>query len=112
MVLPLPNIDSANKSPWRIPDKREKLLNRIRSMRGGKLNDPRFGQRMTREGNFADQIEQMFNVAYRRVGIADNQPSISSANFRRLDGQQLGLFGPRRSASEHCPRSGGPPGLP
>jgi DNA repair photolyase len=28
------------------PNRREKVLNRIRSMRGGRLNDPEFGSRM------------------------------------------------------------------
>jgi DNA repair photolyase len=74
------------------PDKQEKVLNHIRSMRGGKLNDPRFGQRMTGEGIFADQIEQMFNVACRRAGIADNHLHLSTASFRRPGGRQLGLF--------------------
>ena len=37
------------------PDRRDKVLNRIRAMRGGRLNDPRFGNRMRGDGVFADQ---------------------------------------------------------
>ena len=51
------------------PDRKEKVLNRLRSLRSGKLYDAQFGQRMTGEGIFADQIEQLFNVACRRAGI-------------------------------------------
>jgi DNA repair photolyase len=74
------------------PDRKEKVLNRPRALRGGKLYDAQFGKRMTGEGIFADQIEQMFNVACRRAGIADNQLQLSTASFRRPGGRQLALF--------------------
>ena len=74
------------------PDRKEKVLNRIRSMRGGKLYDAQFGKRMTGEGIFAEQIEQMFNVACRRAGIADSHVHLSTKSFRRPGGRQLGLF--------------------
>ena len=32
------------------PDRRDKVLNRVREMRGGKLNDPNFGSRMRGAG--------------------------------------------------------------
>jgi len=73
------------------PEKQEKVLNRIRAIRGGKLNDPRFGSRMSGEGIFAEQIAQMFQIARRRVGIPDTGPELSIAHFRRPGGQQLEL---------------------
>ena len=39
------------------PGKKDKVLNRIRAMRDGKLNNADFGSRMSGEGIFADQIE-------------------------------------------------------
>src|SRR5262249_32624459 len=42
------------------PERRDKILNRIRAMRGGKLNDPNFGSRMQGEGIFAEQLSRMF----------------------------------------------------
>lgn len=74
------------------PDRKEKVLNRIRAIRGGKLNDPRFDSRMVGEGIFAEQIEALFKVACRRAGIADNELKLSTAAFRRPDGNQLTLF--------------------
>lgn len=74
------------------PDRKEKVLSRIRSLRGGKLNDPQFGMRMIGGGIFAEQIEQMFNVACRREGIGDNHLQLSTASFRRPGGKQLSLF--------------------
>jgi DNA repair photolyase len=73
------------------PHKKEKILGRIRAIRGGKLNDPRFGSRMRGEGIFADQISQMFHVARRKVGLPDDGPELSIAAFRRPEGTQLAL---------------------
>jgi len=70
------------------PNRKEKVLNRIRSLRGGKLNDPRFGSRMRGEGIFAEQIEKMFAVACRRAGLPDERLELSTAAFRRPGGMQ------------------------
>ncbi len=75
------------------PERKEKVLNRIRSMRGGKLNDPRFGSRMRGEGIFAEQIAQLFSISCRRAGIELGcAPKLSTAAFRRLGGTQPRLF--------------------
>ena len=73
------------------PDKKEKVLNRIRNIRGGRLNDPEFGSRMRGEGLFADQMEALFEVARRKAGISERSPKLSTASFRRLEDQQLSL---------------------
>jgi DNA repair photolyase len=74
-----------------VPEKKEKVLNRIRAMRGGKLNDARFGTRMRGEGIFADQTWRMFEVARRKAGLAGDAPELSTAAFRRPEGAQLAL---------------------
>jgi DNA repair photolyase len=73
------------------PEKKAKVLGFIRSIRGGRLNDPRFGKRMSGEGIFAEQISRMFHVARRRAGIAEDGPELSTADFRRAEGSQLAL---------------------
>jgi DNA repair photolyase len=73
------------------PGKKDKVLNRIRAIRGGKLNDPRFGSRMSGEGIFAEQIHQMFQVARQKVGIPAHGPELSTAAFRKPLGAQLSL---------------------
>ena len=62
------------------------MLGRIRAIRGGKLNDPRFGSRMRGEGIFADQISQMFHIACRKAGLAEDGPKLSTASFRPPEG--------------------------
>ena len=75
-----------------MPDRKDKILNRIRAMRGGDLNDPRFGSRMRGEGIFAEQIADLFSVARRKVGLGDTGPTLSTARFRRITPDQLELF--------------------
>jgi DNA repair photolyase len=74
------------------PDRRDKVLNRIRAMRGGKLNESRFFSRMEGHGLFAEQIAKVFKVARRKAGLDRDGPELSTAAFRRPEGGQLGLF--------------------
>jgi len=73
------------------PDRKDKVLNRIRSLRGGKLNDSNFHTRMTGEGIFAEQMSSMFHLAVRKAGLDKPFPTLSTASFRRPGGQ-LSLF--------------------
>jgi DNA repair photolyase len=74
------------------PDRKEKVLNRLRAMHGGKLYDSQWGQRFGGEGIFAEQIAQMFDVARRKAGISNADAGLSTAAFRRAGGTQLSLF--------------------
>jgi DNA repair photolyase len=73
------------------PDRRQKVLNRIRSIRGGKLNDSAFHQRMRGQGEFAEQIRSIFEMAKRRAGLDRDVPHLCGDGFRRPGGQ-LALF--------------------
>jgi DNA repair photolyase len=75
------------------PERKEKVLNRIRSMRGGKLNDPRFVSRMRGEGIFAEHIAQLFDISCRKAGIDRGSfPKLSTDAFRYTRAAQPGLF--------------------
>ncbi len=74
------------------PDRKEKVLNRIRSIRGGKLNDPQYGSRMRGDGIFADQIENLFSLACKRVGLETQGPELNVSGFCGPADSQLGLF--------------------
>ncbi len=65
------------------PGHREKVLGRVRELRGGKLNESDFGKRMRGEGAFAEQIRQLFRVARERYGLPQRPASLSAADFRR-----------------------------
>ncbi len=74
------------------PDRKEKVLGRIRHLRGGgkRLNDPNFKSRMVGEGIFAEQIRGLFEAGCKRAGL-NTRPKLSTASFRRPN-EQLTLF--------------------
>jgi DNA repair photolyase len=63
------------------PERKEKVLNRLRQMRGGKLYDARFETRGRGEGPWADQLRSLFRVTRARLGL-DRRPELSSAAFK------------------------------
>jgi DNA repair photolyase len=75
------------------PDRKNKVLNRIRSMRNGKLNDARYKSRMKGEGVFAESIHTLFAAASRKAGLHAPIPKLSTAAFRNPhESGQLSLF--------------------
>jgi hypothetical protein len=46
---------------------------------------------MRGQGIFADQIRQLFDVARRKAGLAEDSPSLSTAAFRRPQRHQMEL---------------------
>jgi DNA repair photolyase len=73
------------------PDRKEKILGRIRHLRGGqRLNDPRFKSRMVGEGIFAEQIRALFQAGCKRAGLGQRL-KLSTAAFRGST-TQLDLF--------------------
>jgi DNA repair photolyase len=65
------------------PDRKEKVLNRIRDLRGGKLYDAQWGVRGRGQGIFADQIEALFDVTCRKLGLNEEDRELSTEHFRR-----------------------------
>ena len=74
------------------PERRDKVLGRLRDLRGGKLNDPRFGHRHRGGGPFADQIRSLFELSRQRAGLEPRGPALSTEAFRAPGGAQLALF--------------------
>jgi len=74
------------------PDRKKNVLSRIRSLRGGKLNQADFGTRMSGEGIWAKQLTRMFEVATRKAGLNLRSSELSVAHFRRTGGTQLSLL--------------------
>jgi DNA repair photolyase len=75
-----------------VPARKQRVLGRIRALRGGRLNDARFGSRMQGQGSFADLIAGLYATACRRAGLEGRGPHLSTAAFRRPTGGQLLLF--------------------
>jgi DNA repair photolyase len=72
------------------PERKAKVLARVRAFRGGKLYDSRWRKRQIGEGIFAEQIANLFEVSCRHAGMTE-RPKLSTASFRRPN-EQLKLL--------------------
>ena len=91
IVLRLPWEVSPLFQQWlkqHVPERAERVMARIREMRGGKDNDPRFGTRMTGTGVWAQLIRQRFEKASTRLGFNRTRFELDLTQFRRPATQQ------------------------
>ena len=65
------------------PGKKSKVLNRVKSVRDGKLYVPEFFNRQKGEGIFAEQVAKMFEIACRKTGIDKNRVNLSTNKFNK-----------------------------
>lgn len=63
------------------PDRAGRVMARVREMRGGRDNDPRFRSRMKGEGAWAELIRLRFDLAARRHGLARRSPELRTDLF-------------------------------
>lgn len=83
------------------PDRANKVLNQIKTMHGGKLNDTEYGRRMKGEGKFAELIRNQYKLACMKYLQGREMPPTNYELFipRRAEilaqqkkGGQLDLF--------------------
>ncbi len=97
VVLRLPFGVKAVFESWlteHYPQRKEKVLNRILSVRSGKLNDSSFTSRMRGEGEFAEQIHSLFALHAKKLGFNGARVGLSTEHFERplATKNQLSLF--------------------
>ncbi|MDX1387348.1 MAG: PA0069 family radical SAM protein [bacterium] len=95
ILLRLPHGVAELFSGWlerHFAERKNKILHRLEAMRGGRLNDPNFGKRMKGQGIFATQIQKMFEIQCRRLGLNRDPEDLKSHHFRRPEGPQGQLF--------------------
>lgn len=97
VVLRLPHGVKELFSDWltqHYPDRRDKVLNRLRALHGGALYDSRYAHRQRGSGEFAEQIQALFELGLKRARLARRGAELSTAAFRRPGvADQLSLFG-------------------
>jgi DNA repair photolyase len=94
VVLRLPFAVKALFEEWleqHRPLAKGKVLNAIRSVRGGGLNDPRFNSRMRGEGPIAEGIKRLFEISKSRYRLDGVRPALSVEAFR-VPGPQMTLW--------------------
>ncbi|WP_305096223.1 PA0069 family radical SAM protein [Croceibacterium aestuarii] len=75
------------------PQRGDKVMNIVRSIRGGKDNDPDFFTRMKPSGVWADLFRARFRLACKRAGIRNARFELDHSQFRRpAEGGQLRLL--------------------
>ncbi|WP_233802693.1 PA0069 family radical SAM protein [Paraburkholderia sp. HP33-1] len=68
------------------PDRAERVMSRVRDMRGGKDYDSSFSTRMKGEGLWADLLRQRFHKAVRRLGLNERERGIlDMSHFQRIE---------------------------
>lgn len=76
-----------------MPDRAEKVLNQIREVHGGTLNDSRWGTRMKGEGNIASIVKQMFSQSVKKHLAGRSSYEYDYSLFKvPSEGGQLDLF--------------------
>lgn len=74
------------------PDRADKVMNIIRSMRGGRDNDPNWFTRMRGSGPWAELLRVRFEVAARKHGLNKDKRRLRTDLFVPPQGPQLRLF--------------------
>jgi DNA repair photolyase len=65
------------------PERAARVMARLRDMRGGRDNDPRFGSRMSGEGLWAELIAQRLKKASVRFGLTRERLPLDLSQFHR-----------------------------
>jgi DNA repair photolyase len=64
------------------PTRDSRIEGRIRSERGGKLNQSKFGERMRGSGELAEQIRSLYRLFARKQGLDGELPPYDCSRFR------------------------------
>ncbi len=95
-LLRLPGAVSQVFEDWletSFPERKDKVLNRVRESHGGTLADTVFGRRMKGQGEYAERVRDLFHLTCRRLGMGRERRALNASTFR-VPGSafQPGLF--------------------
>ena len=74
------------------PDRADKVLNQIKELHGGSLNDSRFGTRMKGEGELSLLLNKLFKNAIKKHDLNQVKVELRTDLFRKPSQKQLQLF--------------------
>ncbi len=74
-----------------MPDRKEKVMNQIKSLRGGNLGEKRFGKRMRGEGRLSEIIRQQYELVNRKY-FSKELNSMNVVLHENYKDNQLKLF--------------------
>ena len=74
------------------PLRKQKVLNKIRAMRGGKLNEGEFFKRKQPQGEYVESMEKLFALHAKKHGLDRREHTpLTTAHFRKVT-DQMTLF--------------------
>lgn len=66
-----------------VPEKSKRVLARVNMIRGGRLNDPNFGTRMTGTGAYADYMHNLVHTLSDKYGMRKGRTPLATHLFKR-----------------------------
>lgn len=82
------------------PDRINKIINRMKEVRGGRLSEGQFFKRHRGTGVYWDVIERLFEVGYKKAGFQDDAVRPVPRSFRRPGPMQTTLFADKEQSDE------------
>lgn len=77
------------------PNRYNRIVNRIEDLRGGRLNDPRWGIRMRGEGEWSRLLNELFHATRKKLGLATGIEPLATDRFSvPANYEELPLFRP------------------
>ena len=74
------------------PDRKDKILNKIKSCHDGQLSDSRYGKRMVGEGQIAESIQQQMRLAKKKFFEGKKSPAYNCEMHEGYKSAQMRLF--------------------
>ena len=75
-----------------MPDRADKILNRIKEIRGGKLNESEIGKRFSGEGEYYNSISSLFDLNCRLLKLNKRNLNLETSKFISKIEDQFKLF--------------------
>jgi DNA repair photolyase len=67
------------------PEKENKIINRIKEIRGGKLNSYEWGERLAGKGEFAEAVHSLFKMSCNKYHLNEKQVKLTTSLFNSKD---------------------------
>ncbi len=74
------------------PDRENRIVSRLKQVRGGKMSSYEFGERMRGSGETANAIHQLFRASCKKYQLNEGELELSTDKFRRPSGPQIEMF--------------------
>lgn len=75
-----------------LPDKKDRIVNRLKSFRGGRLNTNKFGERFRGQGPWSKEIKHLYQLGCIKAGFKERPAQLSTDHFIPPGVSQMELF--------------------